>query len=96
MLDEQLCCRVHCDGDGSISITADGDGSISITADGEQGTYKKVGNYDRYGGPYEVTPAQTTQMLNTEGLVMTEPVVVHPIPENYGLITWNGVSLKVS
>lgn len=96
MYDERLCCRVHCDGDAVISITADGDCSLGIDGDGEQGAYMQVGHYDRYGGPYEVTPTQETQTLDTAGLVMAEPVVVHPIPENYGLITWNGYSLRVS
>ena len=86
MLDERLCCRIECDGDASINIIADG----------EQGAYMSVGNYEHYGGPYEVTPTQETQTLDTAGHVLTEPVVVHAIPENYGLITWNGISLKVS
>ena len=49
-----------------------------------------------YAGPYEVTPTQETQVLQTDRLRMTSDVVVNPIPSNYGLITWNGSVLTVS
>lgn len=49
-----------------------------------------------YSGEYEVTPSQETQVLYTEGKALAENVIVHPIPSNYGLITWNGAVLTVS
>lgn len=49
-----------------------------------------------YAGPYIITPSEDTQVLNTTGLKMTDNVTVEPIPENYGLITWNGSVLTVS
>ena len=49
-----------------------------------------------YGGSYEVTPSREAQTLDTEGYLMTGPVVVHPIPRNYGLITYNGFEILVS
>ena len=49
-----------------------------------------------YDGPYEVTPTEATQTLQAEGLMMTQDVKVKPIPNNYGLITWNGSVLTVS
>lgn len=49
-----------------------------------------------YEGPYEVTPSRETQVLNTEGLMMTASVTVNPIPRNYGLITYNGFEILVS
>ena len=49
-----------------------------------------------YEGSYEVTPSRETQTLDTEGYLMTGPVVVHPIPRNYGLITYNGFEILVS
>ena len=50
----------------------------------------------RYQGPYEVTPSGQTQTLNTENLLMTDNLVIKPIPSNYGLIGWNGSVLTVS
>ena len=49
-----------------------------------------------YTGSYEVTPTMEEQTLETDGYSMTANVVVHKIPSNYGLITWNGSVLTVS
>ena len=49
-----------------------------------------------YEGPYEVTPGPEAQTLSTKHLRMTDDVVVGAIPQNYGLITWNGSTLTVS
>lgn len=49
-----------------------------------------------YEGNYEVTPSSETQILSTEMLYMTSNVTINPIPNNYGLITWNGSILTVS
>ena len=51
---------------------------------------------DPYTGEYTVTPSAETQTLYTNGLRMTDDVVIAPIPQNYGLITWNGSTLTVS
>ena len=42
-----------------------------------------------YEGSYEVTPTSEQQVLHTADKVMTEDVVVHAIPKEYGLITYN-------
>ena len=49
-----------------------------------------------YEGTYEVTPSRETQVLETAGLSMRQDVIVHPIPRNYGLITYNGFEITVS
>lgn len=49
-----------------------------------------------YTGTYEVTPSEYEQVLMTEDRRMTADVVVHPIPSNWGRITWNGSYLTVS
>lgn len=49
-----------------------------------------------YTGSYEVTPSAETQTLNVEGMRMSRPLTVNPIPSNYGLVTWNGAILTVS
>lgn len=51
---------------------------------------------DVYEGPYEATPTQFTQTLSTEGFTMAQDVIIHPIPSNYGLITYNGSTITVS
>lgn len=51
---------------------------------------------DPYTGAYEVTPSSETQVLETNNLRMTDNVTINPIPNNYGLITWNGSIITVS
>lgn len=49
-----------------------------------------------YEGSYEVTPSREAQTLPTSGLLMSQDVVVNPIPPQYGLITYNGSTITVS
>lgn len=49
-----------------------------------------------YEGDYNVTPAHIGQTLRTNGKRMTDDLTVAPIPQNYGLITWNGAFLTIS
>lgn len=51
---------------------------------------------DIYDGDYTVIPSQTRQVLHTKELELLEEVVIEPIPNNYGLIGWNGATLTVS
>ena len=51
---------------------------------------------DDYEGDYHVTPTTTAQTLLTKDKKMSDYVVIEPIPSNYGLITYNGTSIKVS
>ena len=57
---------------------------------------RDTGDVPIYHGPYTVTPTQQEQTLNTHGYLLTGNVTVKKIPENYGLITWNGSVLTVS
>lgn len=49
-----------------------------------------------YHGEYQVTPSSVTQTLETAGKNLMSNIVVEPVPENYGLITWDGSTLTVS
>lgn len=49
-----------------------------------------------YEGSYTVIPGTVAQVLQTAGKSMAENVTVGPIPQNYGLITWNGTVITVS
>lgn len=51
---------------------------------------------EHYRGPYTVTPGAQAQALDTAGKLMGYNVVVASVPNNYGLITWNGSVLTVS
>lgn len=53
-------------------------------------------SYPAYEGPTEITPTTQTQVLQTEMKTVTSNITVGPIPQNYGLITWDGSVLTVS
>ena len=57
---------------------------------------KEYVDVQTYVGEYEVTPSAETQTLDTAGMRMSRAVTINPIPQNYGLITWNGSFLTVS
>lgn len=49
-----------------------------------------------YSGEYEVTPGAEAQTLRTAGRTLAQDITVAAIPNNYGLITWDGSTLIVS
>ena len=75
----------------SVSVNADTMGVALGTP-----VVKEYVDVQTYTGEYEVTPSAETQTLDTAGLRLTRPVTVNPIPQNYGLITYNGAVLSVS
>ena len=74
----------------NASFASDSD----LTASIESTVY--VPSIDDYAGSYEATPGGETQTLLTEGLRMAHHVIINPIPNNYGRITWNGSTITVS
>ena len=53
-------------------------------------------NTETYQGDYVITPQTEMVTLETEGLAMSQNIIINPIPSNYGLITWDGSVLTVS
>lgn len=49
-----------------------------------------------YDGAYTVTPSEETQTLGTSSRLLSQDVVINPIPSNYGLITYDGSVIRVS
>lgn len=47
-------------------------------------------------GAYEYTPTNAVQTIEINGLRATDNITINAIPNNYGLITWNGSTLTVS
>lgn len=52
--------------------------------------------YEQYTGAYEITPTGEAQTISVKDKLMTGNIVINPIPNNYGLITWDGSTLTVS
>lgn len=57
---------------------------------------RDVVEHDPYTGDYTVTPQAEAIALYTNDKRMTDNVTVNPIPNNYGLITWDGSVLTIS
>lgn len=55
-----------------------------------------IRNIPHYEGETTFTPTQNTQTVQTVGMMMDSNITINPIPENYGLITWDGSVLTVS
>lgn len=49
-----------------------------------------------FTGEYSYTPSNAEQVIEINGLRATSNITIEPIPENYGLITWDGATLTVS
>lgn len=60
------------------------------------GSYAGGKSFPIYQGPTTVTPGPEAQILETQNTEVTERIVVEAIPQNYGLITYNGRVITVS
>lgn len=78
---------------GIGSVTAELVGTATMQADL---TVPPSGQTNPFQGDYEYTPSGETQTIEIEGLRATRNIIINPIPNNYGLITWNGSTLTVS
>lgn len=88
----ELHISLHVEPDSDAALAVDEGADLALNL----GEKIVVGDAVPYTGEYEVTPTQGTQVLETKFLKMMDNVTVHPIPSNYGLITWNGSYLMVS
>ena len=78
-------------------IVLDGELSLNIPLDGTPDKVIKVAEYDLpvYDGITEITPSNQVQVLQTSGKVVTQNIIVNPIPEDYGRLLWSGNTLTV-
>lgn len=84
------------DGAVKVILTQSAEGALRVAQNGEAGVITKVKEADPYTGLTVVTPSDQTQTLATTGLLIPTDIVINPIPQNYGLITWDGSTLTVS
>lgn len=50
----------------------------------------------RYDGSYDFTPSDEEQVIAISGQIAEQNIVIHPIPQNYGRVAWDGNTLTVS
>jgi len=51
---------------------------------------------EEYTGPYVYSPGAESQTVEISGKRATQNIIIEAVPQNYGLITWNGSTLTVS
>lgn len=69
---------------GTEPVTLDAEASIAID------------RTEVYDGAYEWTPTGDIQTIEIANKKAVDHIRINPIPQNYGLITWNGSTLTVS
>ena len=90
------------DSDG-ITINADGESAIPMEPDKEQLVPIHVEqvrtiwlNPDPYEGEYEFTPTGETQIVRTKHKTLDKNIVINPIPQNYGLVSYDGRIITIT
>ena len=84
------------DGEMSLLTALDADMSLLIPEQGECGIVTAFREYPAYTGPVEFTPSEEAQTIDAAGKAVLENLVIDPIPNNDGLITWDGSVITVS
>lgn len=94
MTDERCLCRAELllEDEPEILLTTEPGDDVRI----EIGEAVIAADYPEYEGTYSVIPGTVEQILSTRNKVLTENITIGPIPENYGLITYNGSKITVS
>lgn len=67
-----------------------------ISVNAELATQLHYSEYPDYEGAVEFVPSAQPQTVQIENMVAHQNIIIDPIPQNYGLITWDGSTLTVS
>lgn len=78
-------------GVGGLTAELSGDAVLS----GELSVPEAVA-VEEYAGPYVYSPGAEPQTVEISGMRATQNIIIEAVPQNYGLITWNGSTLTVS
>ena len=89
MVDYTVELHVLDDATASLSINDDSPVNLSVGAE-------VIGGGIPYSGAYTVRPQPYAQTLEPATHVLDRDIVVEAIPNNYGLITYNGSVITVS
>lgn len=82
-------------GETGLVTRIDGTASLHTSIDGETAQY--IGGAVQLEDHIEVTPSAEEQRIEpAAGYVGIKAVTVHPIPSNYGLVTWTGSVLTIT
>lgn len=90
--------RVVIEGDISLTNQIDGDCGLILPFDGESGIVYEVSKqtHDTYSGKYEWTPTAEPQIIPIADMIAAQDITINPVPHDYGLISYNGLGIRVS
>lgn len=84
----------------TIEIHGQRGGTIRIGGSARQPEIEIAGSggvpVPTYDGPYEFTPSAEEQRAVIHGKKAAQDIVIHPIPQNYGLVTYNGSIITIT
>lgn len=89
MVDYTVELHVLDDATAHLGITDDSPVNLAVGAE-------VIGGGVPYSGAYTVRPQPYAQTLETANARLDRDIVVEAIPNNYGLITYNGSVITVS
>ena len=85
------------DGELTLQIQGDADADLLLEDSAEVGVFTALRQIlPIYEGAVTVTPSAEAQTLSTANKSLMSDITINPIPDNYGLITWDGTSITVS
>lgn len=86
------------EGELNLLSVLDGEMALNTLIDGEMDKviFVETAPKPHYQGATEFIPTGEYQTIPTTGLIVDTDIIIDPIPNNYGLITWNGSTLTVS
>ena len=79
----------------SISLTVEPD-QVPVPMQMEQLRVVYDSPYPNYTGPTSVTPSAQAQTLHTKDTALLSDITIGAVPNNYGLITWDGTRIHVT
>ena len=85
--------------DGNLSLLISGEASAELLLmdSAEVGIFTAMREIlPIYDGATTYTPSDQEQTIQTNGKSLLTDIIINPVPNNYGLITWNGSYLTVS
>jgi len=59
-------------------------------------TIPTIAGVEKYTGSYTFTPSAEEQVIEIKNKRATQNITISAIPNNYGLVTWDGSTLTIS
>lgn len=80
-----------------IVVNFDTEENFGVSFDGDLNVdFSGMHTAGEYTGTYEFTPSDVAQEIPTSNKILTQNIVINPIPSNYGLVAYDGSILSIT